>query len=476
MNKDCRFQAKLVSILISLCMLSACGSNSSIESDEHGVKPLFSSNLWNAIRSWNLFPSTSSSLALWIFIIIGICSAVFIFKRYNRVFPAIAISVIGLCQIFLFLGYTGRPEGLCESYFVAILLIFALTSQLLTTDKIAIDHNLTGDYYAAKDSGILGIIFSASVILVPLLYYIFVDFFGWSIVGWLLKLFELWLFALIVNLIYGAVTDRLDSADNEPKVYYIAACIISFIGFLITICYNTISGYIASIITIVYLMPRYWGSHKAYVRIRKTVEAEEIMKIRKGAESGDPWDICRLGERYWSGKGIEKDYNKAFELFSRAVELDNKVAYWDLARCYDHGWGAPFNPQKAVDLYKEAYKRGVIEACHSLGRLYDKEEYGLCNSAESFNWFLKGAEGGDVDCQFRVAECYEKGIGVIKNIDTSMEWWKAAADNGNDVSACHYGIYMYEHGHRNEGLQYLRRAREKGNDLAKEYMNHYNLR
>ena len=476
MNTVFRFQKMLISTIFSLSILCSCGSTSTSDGEGYVVKPLFSSSLWNTIRSWDILPSTNSTLALWIFVLIGICSVIFLYKKINRIFPAVAVAVIGMCQIYFFLGFTGRPAEVCDSYLLTLLFVIALTAQVLVTDKIAIDHNLTSDYYARKDTGIIGIIWSLSVIIVSLLYYIFTDFLGWSIMGWILKLFELWLLALIVNLTYGAVTDRFDTKDNDSKSYYISAGIISFVGFIITISYNTFSGYIVSVIALLYLVPRYLGSHKADTRIKEAADAEELAQIQKGVESGDSWAICRLGERYWSGKGVNKDYDRAFELFSKAVELGNKVAYWDLARCYDHGWGAPFNPQKAVELYKEAYQRGVNEACYSLGRIYEKQEYGLCNNTETFNWFLKGAQGGDVDAQFRVADCYEKGIGTIKDIKTAMSWWKTAADNGNDFSSYHYGAYMYEHGYQQEGLAYLRKAKESGNDLAKDYMEHYNLR
>lgn len=477
MHKIYRFVKNVAIALIPVVMFSGCGNSEQVsENPNQGFNCLVSSGLWESVKGWGLFPSTSSSHTFWIFVLLAIASTVFLVKRINRIITAVVVAIIGICQIYFFLCYYGNPVEISVSVISSISLTVALTLQLLVTDRIAIDHSLEGDYYARKNHGILGIASGLYVILFPILYYVFIVFIGWSFMEWVLKIVELWFLALICNLVYGAVSDRLDETDSEPKAYYITAAIISIGGFLITVSYNPIPGYISSIVVIVVLIRQYIESYNAGVRIKKAAEAEEIMKIQKGADSGDPWDICRLGEKYWSGKGVEKDYNKAFELFSKAAKLGNKVAYWDLARCYDHGWGAPFNPQKAVELYKEAYQRGVNEACYSLGRIYEKQEYGLCNNTESFNWFLKGAQGGDVDAQFRVADCYEKGIGTIKDIKTAMSWWKTAADNGHDFSSYHYGAYMYEHGYQQEGLAYLRKAKEGGSNLAKDYMNHYNLR
>lgn len=477
MHKIYRFVKDVAIALIPVIMFSGCGNSEQVsESSNQGFNCLISSGLWESIKEWGLFPSTSSSHTFWIFVLLAIASSVFLTKRINRIISAVAVAIIGICQVYFFLCYNGNPAEISASVIVSILLTIALTLQLLVTDRIAINHSLEGDYYAKKNPGMLGIASGLYVILFPVLYYVFTVFIGWSFMEWVLKFFEVWFLALIGNLTYGAVSDRLDETESEPKAYYITAAIISILGFLITVSYNPISGYISSIIVVVILFRQYFESYNAGVRIKRAVEAEEIMKIQKGADSGDPWDICKLGERYWSGKGVDKDYNKAFELFSKAAKLGNKVAFWDLARCYDHGWGAPFDPQKAVDLYKEAYQRGVNEACYSLGRIYEKQEYGFCNSTESFSWFLKGAKGGDVDAQFRVADCYEQGVGTTKDINTAMYWWKIAANNGHDLSAFHYGRYLYEHGFQQEGLAYLRKAREGGSDLAKDYMNHYNLR
>ena len=477
MHKIHRLVKNVTITLIPIVMFSGCANSEQVsESSNQDFNCLISSGLWESIKGWGLFPSTSSSYTFWIFVLLAIASSIFLIKRINRIISAVAVAVIGICQVYFFLCYCGNPAEISASVIASISLTVALTLQLLVTDRIAINHSLEGDYYLRKNPGMLGIASGLYVILFPILYYVFTIFIGWSFMEWVLKIVELWFLTLICNLTYGAVSDRLGETESEAKAYYITAAIISIFGFLITVSYNPISGYISSIIAIVVLFRQYFESYNAGVRIKKIAEAEEIMKIQKGADSGDPWDICRLGERYWSGKGVEKNYNKAFELFSKAAKLGNKVAYWDLARCYDHGWGAPFNPQKAVDLYKEAYQRGVNEACYSLGRIYEKQEYGFCNSTESFIWFLKGANGGDVDAQFRVADCYEQGIGTTKDINTAMYWWKIAANNGHNLSAFHYGRYLYEHGSQQEGLAYLRKAKEGGSDLAKDYMNHYNLR
>lgn len=477
MHKIHRLVKNVTITLIPIVMFSGCANSGQVsESSNQDFNCLISSGLWESIKGWGLFPSTSSSYTFWIFVLLAIASSIFLIKRINRIISAVAVAVIGICQVYFFLCYCGNPAEISASVIASISLTVALTLQLLVTDRIAINHSLEGDYYLRKNPGMLGIASGLYVILFPILYYVFTIFIGWSFMEWVLKIVELWFLTLICNLTYGAVSDRLGETESEAKAYYITAAIISIFGFLITVSYNPISGYISSIIAIVVLFRQYFESYNAGVRIKKIAEAEEIMKIQKGADSGDPWDICRLGERYWSGKGVEKNYNKAFELFSKAAKLGNKVAYWDLARCYDHGWGAPFNPQKAVDLYKEAYQRGVNEACYSLGRIYEKQEYGFCNSTESFIWFLKGANGGDVDAQFRVADCYEQGIGTTKDINTAMYWWKIAANNGHNLSAFHYGRYLYEHGSQQEGLAYLRKAKEGGSDLAKDYMNHYNLR
>ena len=49
----------------------------------------------------------------------------------------------------------------------------------------------------------------------------------------------------------------------------------------------------------------------------------------------------------------------------------------------------------------------------------------------SVEWFLKAAEKGEPEAQFKMACCYANGEGVEVNPLKSLEWMEKAAKNGN---------------------------------------------
>ena len=57
---------------------------------------------------------------------------------------------------------------------------------------------------------------------------------------------------------------------------------------------------------------------------------------------------------YYEGYGVDVDYNKAVELFQKAIESDDPNAYYNLARCYFYGRGVEQNVDKAKELAMKA--------------------------------------------------------------------------------------------------------------------------
>lgn len=46
-------------------------------------------------------------------------------------------------------------------------------------------------------------------------------------------------------------------------------------------------------------------------------------------------------------------------------------------------------------------------------------------------WFRKAASQGDSEAMLKLAECYRKGEGVVRNVGKAKEWYTKAADHGN---------------------------------------------
>ena len=60
------------------------------------------------------------------------------------------------------------------------------------------------------------------------------------------------------------------------------------------------------------------------------------------------------GVRYYFGEGVEKDYTKAFEWFSKAAEQGDADAQFSLGVMYSEGQGVGQNYEKAFEWYSKA--------------------------------------------------------------------------------------------------------------------------
>ena len=68
-----------------------------------------------------------------------------------------------------------------------------------------------------------------------------------------------------------------------------------------------------------------------------------------------------------------------------------------------------------------------------------------------FKSLFKAASQGDVDAQFSLANYYENGIGISKDVDKALEWYKKAAEKGNADAQFTLGNYYCKRMREKEG-------------------------
>lgn len=134
-------------------------------------------------------------------------------------------------------------------------------------------------------------------------------------------------------------------------------------------------------------------------------EADFATALTK-AETGDPKAQVEVGEDYYWGKGVTKDYAQSFSWFSKAAKQDCIQAETDLAHLYDQGQGVDKDP------------------------------------AQAFNLFLKAANKGDLVSERVVAKRYQVGAGVAPNLTKAVAWYKKAAIAGDTIAQGQLGYYL----------------------------------
>jgi len=127
----------------------------------------------------------------------------------------------------------------------------------------------------------------------------------------------------------------------------------------------------------------------------RSYEALDFMT--RSADKGMPEAEIVLADWYYFGQpGIEIDYNKAFEFYSRADVRGNPLAQNALGSIYYHGLGRPRDRKKGVEYFRKAAERGVARAQVNLAKEYIMGEEVRRDKIEALKWLFQANAQGEV--------------------------------------------------------------------------------
>lgn len=116
--------------------------------------------------------------------------------------------------------------------------------------------------------------------------------------------------------------------------------------------------------------------------------------LKEAAATGNALAQEVLGTCYYTGRGVDTNYDEAYRLFSLAAGSGNTEAMTNLGVCMQNGHGTSVRQKEAFKLYDKAARRGNAKAQYNLGL------------------------------------CYYYGTGVERNIRISRNWLELAQNNG----------------------------------------------
>ena len=127
------------------------------------------------------------------------------------------------------------------------------------------------------------------------------------------------------------------------------------------------------------------------------------------------------------------------------------------------------NMEEAATWYRKAAVQNDLDAQYKLGLCYDKGEGVPQDSKEAVKWYQKAAEHGIVEAQINLGVCYENGSGIPKSIPEAVKWYREAADGRSTEAQYKLGFCYENYGEvRNydKAASWYRRAAERGNPQA----------
>lgn len=148
--------------------------------------------------------------------------------------------------------------------------------------------------------------------------------------------------------------------------------------------------------------------------------------------------LASIGEAYYTGFGLEKDYTQAFHYYQKAADMGNVPALRRLGMCYELGHGTKRNIKAAFDCYETASDAGDAGALIRMGDFYWNGKKNLVEkdrqkAADYYFLALRLVnQYQDLweapEAYLRVADCLFEGIGTNVDYQKACTCYENAAD------------------------------------------------
>jgi len=160
-----------------------------------------------------------------------------------------------------------------------------------------------------------------------------------------------------------------------------------------------------------------------------STHAEVHAYLQPHVDKEVPEAVSYLGEMFEYGKnGYPKNAYVAALVYKRAVELGAVDAMARLAVLFLRGEGVTADTEKALELNRQAAARGHSVAQINVAHILSKTSG---DRDEIFRFTKLAADQGFTDAETNLAQLFEDGFGVEKDLAEAMRWYARAAAKGN---------------------------------------------
>ena len=190
--------------------------------------------------------------------------------------------------------------------------------------------------------------------------------------------------------------------------------------------------------------------HDYYVyQIINGKETVEILtQMKKLANAGNIDAQRRLGNYYYDGVGVKKDYGEAVKWYEKAAQLGDSWSQNRLGEIYRDGKTGKIDAEKSKFYFISAAEQGNTGSIGNLISMIVTKELEDNGLHEQLMGYLYGlANAGNIDAQRRLGNYYYDGVGVKKDYGEAVKWYEKAAQLGDSWSK-HRLSDIYREGNR----------------------------
>ena len=174
----------------------------------------------------------------------------------------------------------------------------------------------------------------------------------------------------------------------------------------------------------------------------EVVEAKSVDELKAAMATSEPKVIKFNADSVTESKAVA---NESESIEVKVEELTTRDALFaEGMRILENGTTRE-DGVKAFKYLRQAASQGHTEAQYQLSVCYDRGIGVRKNITEAAKWCQMAAFGGHAKAQSEIGYCYEYGQGVVRNIKEAVSWYEMASAQGN-IEAKNNLAFCYQKG------------------------------
>ncbi|WP_432283517.1 caspase family protein [Aminobacter sp. BA135] len=158
---------------------------------------------------------------------------------------------------------------------------------------------------------------------------------------------------------------------------------------------------------------------------------DALSELNAASDAGHVRASYLLGRLYQFGAAVERDNQRAVQLYEKAAQRGDPYAQYVLGRALIDGRGTTADVDKGMALLASSAESGHTYAMNQLGWEYHLGEHVKKDDARALSFFMESAGRNDIYGMVNLGILYRDGAGVEKNTVRAAELFEQARASGH---------------------------------------------
>ena len=160
-----------------------------------------------------------------------------------------------------------------------------------------------------------------------------------------------------------------------------------------------------------------------------------IDELKARADKNDIQAIIDLGDKYFAGDGVEKDFAQAAVWYKKAADLGFGPACRQIGLMLLHGVGVSADNEASIKYFMKGAELNDYICLYTLGMMCKDGNVLPPNSQEAVSWLEKSAAQGYIPAHYELGKIYLYGFeGIAVDEDKAKEHLTIVAEHNGELS------------------------------------------